>query len=189
MRTISKRLLFGLLLLSLVALLACGRAPATTSTTTAATGLTTTSVPPTTTTLPPTTSSTLPTTTLPTTTAPTTTTAPPTSTSVPPTTTTSVPPASTTAPPTSTPPASTGAAVIAVAASGLNPATLTVPVGTTVTWNNTDQEDHTLVSDTPGFTGAAIPASGNFEFTFNTAGTYNYHLGDDPAVKGTIVVT
>jgi amicyanin len=73
-----------------------------------------------------------------------------------------------------------------------NPGTTTVKVGTKVTWTNQDSIGHTVTADTPS---ADAPASGSigqgqsYSFTFNKAGTYNYHCTPHPYMKGTVVVT
>lgn len=73
-----------------------------------------------------------------------------------------------------------------------SPATLTVKVGTTVKWVNMTQAPHTVTSD-DGKTfdsGSSTPVSSNgtFSFTFNTAGTFNYHCQFHPFMKATIIV-
>jgi plastocyanin len=73
------------------------------------------------------------------------------------------------------------------------PATLTVPVGTTVTWTNTTGAPHTVTSDTGApaafDSGAINTGGGTFSFTFTKAGTYNYHCSFHPYMHATIVVT
>ena len=73
-----------------------------------------------------------------------------------------------------------------------NPGTVTVKVGTKVTWTNEDSVAHTVTADN---TSSDAPASGNigkgdsYSFTFNKAGTYAYHCTPHPYMKATIVVT
>jgi plastocyanin len=72
-----------------------------------------------------------------------------------------------------------------------SPADITVKVGTTVTWTNSDSTTHT-VTETDGQDG---PNSGNLEpgktytFTYNTAGTFKYHCAIHPEMLGTVTVT
>ena len=70
------------------------------------------------------------------------------------------------------------------------PGTLTVAVGTTVTWTNRDFEVHTVVADdTPStFKSAGLDTDDRFSFTFNKAGTYSYHCSVHPHMTGTIIV-
>ena len=61
-----------------------------------------------------------------------------------------------------------------------SPASLTVSVGTTVTWINNDGVNHTVTSGTPGnntgvFDSGNIAPSGKFTFTFNTKGNFQYY--------------
>lgn len=65
--------------------------------------------------------------------------------------------------------------------------TLTVPVGTNVTWVSKDGEPHTVTSDSGLFNGA-IFLNGSFSFTFTEAGIYKYHCENRPEMTGTITV-
>jgi plastocyanin len=67
------------------------------------------------------------------------------------------------------------------------PASLTVAAGTTVTFGNNDNYQHTTTSDTNLWNATLNPA-GTFTFQFNTPGTYTYHCSLHPAEKGTIIV-
>lgn len=71
-----------------------------------------------------------------------------------------------------------------------SPSTITVPVGTTVTWTNQDTVAHTVTAEVSGG-----PASGtlqpgqSYSFTFNQAGTFSYCSSLHPTAKGTVTVT
>ena len=69
-----------------------------------------------------------------------------------------------------------------------SPATLTVPVGTAVTWTNRDDIPHTVVSDDKSIKSKALDTDEKFTFTFSKAGTYTYFCSIHPKMKGTIVV-
>jgi plastocyanin len=72
------------------------------------------------------------------------------------------------------------------------PKTLTVPVGTTVTWNNVSDTAHTSTSDDSSAVKWASPdiqPGSTFQFTFTKAGTYTYHCNIHPSMTATIVVT
>jgi plastocyanin len=71
-----------------------------------------------------------------------------------------------------------------------SPASLTVPVGTTVTWTNHDDVPHTIVADDNPrtFRSAGLDTDDNFSFTFAKAGTYRYFCSVHPHMTGTIVV-
>jgi plastocyanin len=81
--------------------------------------------------------------------------------------------------PAASPAASTQAGATAQAVSiknfAFDPPTLTVPVGTTVTWTNNDSTAHTATADDGSFQSGNIDPGGTFSFTFSTPGTFNYH--------------
>jgi plastocyanin len=68
------------------------------------------------------------------------------------------------------------------------PATLTVPVGTQVTWTNRDDIPHTVLSDDKSIKSKALDTDEKFSFTFTKPGTYSYFCSLHPKMKGTIVV-
>ncbi len=68
-----------------------------------------------------------------------------------------------------------------------SPPSLTVPVGTTVTWQNKDSAPHTVTSS-QGFGSDKLEQGGTFSHTFSTAGTYNYACKFHPRMTGTVVV-
>lgn len=82
-------------------------------------------------------------------------------------------------------------------AKAYSPRTGTVPVGTTVTWTNDDSVVHTVTSGqsdgsvaTPDgvFDSGDMAAGDTFQFTFDTAGTFEYHCTPHPWMRATIVV-
>ncbi len=79
---------------------------------------------------------------------------------------------------------------VVMSASTFSPTTLTVSVGTTVTWQNDDSYAHTSTSDNGVWDTGNIAARGSAKTTFNTAGTFPYHCIYHVAMgmKGTIVV-
>jgi plastocyanin len=68
------------------------------------------------------------------------------------------------------------------------PQTLTVTVGTTVTWTNRDDIPHTVVSDDALFKSKARDTDDKFSYTFDKAGTYPYHCSIHPKMTGQVVV-
>jgi plastocyanin len=68
------------------------------------------------------------------------------------------------------------------------PVTLTIKAGSTVTWKNTDDEPHTVVSDTGLFRSSALDTNESFSFSFAKPGTYHYACSIHPRMVGTIVV-
>jgi plastocyanin len=68
------------------------------------------------------------------------------------------------------------------------PGTLTVPVGSTVTWKFDDSTDHTVNADDNSFASPPMANGQTFAHTFSSAGTVAYHCSIHPFMKGTIVV-
>jgi len=70
------------------------------------------------------------------------------------------------------------------------PATLTVPVGTTVTWINKDDIPHTVVStdDSKTLKSKVLDTDEKFSFTFSKAGTYPYFCSIHPKMTAKVIV-
>jgi plastocyanin len=68
------------------------------------------------------------------------------------------------------------------------PTTVTIPVGTTVTWTNADDIPHTVVSDDKTFKSKALDTDEKFSYTFTKAGTYSYFCSLHPKMTAKIVV-
>jgi plastocyanin len=112
-----------------------------------------------------------------------------------PTPTTGTTPAGTT--PTATAASNGQAVMITTDSSGsfaFSPATLTVKVGTKVTWTNMTQVGHTVTSDDgksfdSGISNPIAASGGTYTFTFTKVGTFPYHCQIHPFMKATITVT
>jgi plastocyanin len=68
------------------------------------------------------------------------------------------------------------------------PTTLTVAVGTTVTWVNHDDIPHTVVSTEGVFKSKVLDTDEKFSFTFTKAGAFPYFCSIHPKMTGRIVV-
>jgi plastocyanin len=68
------------------------------------------------------------------------------------------------------------------------PGTLTVPVGTTVTWTNRDDIPHTAVSTDGVFKSKVMDTDEKFSYTFTKAGTFPYFCSIHPKMTGKVVV-
>jgi len=68
------------------------------------------------------------------------------------------------------------------------PATLTVPVGTTIAWTNRDDIPHTVVSTDGVFKSKVLDTDEKFSFTFSKAGTYPYFCSIHPKMTGKVIV-
>ena len=71
------------------------------------------------------------------------------------------------------------------------PASLSVPVGTTVTWTNDDTAPHTVtVSSGPvTFSSPTLQKGDTYTFTFTTPGTYSYYCAVHPSMVAKVIVT
>ena len=69
------------------------------------------------------------------------------------------------------------------------PATLTVAVGSTVTWTNRDEEPHTVVANDGSFHSPGMGSQATFSYTFAKAGTFDYVCSIHPYMHATVVVT
>jgi len=77
-------------------------------------------------------------------------------------------------------------AAVAISNFSFEPASVTVKVGTTVTWTNNDTAPHQIKSDT--FNSPVLSKGQTFSFTFSAAGTYDYSCNVHPSMKGQIIV-
>jgi plastocyanin len=68
------------------------------------------------------------------------------------------------------------------------PATIAVPVGTTVTWTNRDDVPHNVVSTEKKFASPVLDTDEKFSRTFETAGTFKYYCSIHPRMTGQVVV-
>lgn len=86
-----------------------------------------------------------------------------------------------------------GDATVIIKTFQFQPAELTVPSGTTVTWKNTDKILHTATSGKPGapdgrFNGEMPDAGTSFSTTLNTPGVYDYFCSRHEQMIGRIIV-
>ena len=68
------------------------------------------------------------------------------------------------------------------------PATITVPVNSTVTWVNKDDVPHVVASDDGLFKSKGLDTDDTYSYTFTKAGTYPYFCAIHPKMVGKIVV-
>ena len=69
------------------------------------------------------------------------------------------------------------------------PQTLTVAVGTKVTWINRDDVPHTVVSiDKKTVVSPALDTDEKFSYTFTAPGTNDYYCSVHPHMKGKVIV-
>lgn len=68
------------------------------------------------------------------------------------------------------------------------PTTITVAVGTTVTWINQDDIPHKVVNTDDAFKSKVLDTNEKFSYTFSKAGTYTYFCSLHPKMTGRVVV-
>ncbi len=78
---------------------------------------------------------------------------------------------------------------VAISGFSYSPASVTVSVGDTVTWTNSDAQAHTATADDASWdTGNIGGSGGTGAVTFATAGTFPYHCNIHPQMTGTVTV-
>lgn len=103
------------------------------------------------------------------------------------------PTATPTPPPTPTPmPTATEASAsgnsVTIANFAFSPQSLTVKVGTKVTWTNNDVATHTVTATNKAFDSGPLSNGKTFSFTFTKAGTYTYGCSIHTRMQATIIV-
>ena len=91
--------------------------------------------------------------------------------------------------PASQPGAAASADAVTIQGFAFDPATLTVKVGTTVTWTNKDGRTHTITSNDGLWDSGRVSDGATYVRVFDTAGSFSYHCTIHSSMKGTIVVT
>ena len=85
-------------------------------------------------------------------------------------------------------PASTATTTVQIKSTGFVPATVTINQGDSVTWTNADTKDHQVVSNAGAFASAILNPGKSYTHAFASGGTYRYHDGLHPTLKGTVTV-
>ena len=78
---------------------------------------------------------------------------------------------------------------IEITSSSFQPNSMTVDVGTTVTWINHDTKDQVVVASNGDFDSGNIVAGGQYQYVFSKAGTFDYYSKVTPSMTGKIIVT
>ena len=76
---------------------------------------------------------------------------------------------------------------VSVANFAFSPTSLTINIGDSVKWTNSDAATHTVTADAGGFNSTLGPSGGTFTFQFAGAGTFAYHCNIHPSMTGSIV--
>jgi amicyanin len=70
-----------------------------------------------------------------------------------------------------------------------SPATVTIKVGTTLTWTNRDQDPHTVSATSGAFHSPTLSTGQSYQYTFTTPGRFDYLCTIHPFMTATVVVT
>jgi plastocyanin len=71
---------------------------------------------------------------------------------------------------------------------GFRPATVTVTIGDTVVWRNTDNVRHQVVADNGSFASPSLAPGTSYSFSFPQSGRFRYRDALEPNERGTVVV-
>ena len=85
-------------------------------------------------------------------------------------------------------PASTATSTVQIKTTGFVPAAVTINQNDSVTWTNTDTKDHQVVANGGSFASAILKPGKTYTHAFRAGGTFRYHDGLHPTLKGTITV-
>jgi plastocyanin len=77
---------------------------------------------------------------------------------------------------------------VGIAGFSFSPKSVTIAVGDTVVWDNSDVQHHTATADDNSFDTGPISSGTPKSVTFSTAGTFAYHCSIHPTMTATIVV-
>src|SRR5437867_4714121 len=85
-------------------------------------------------------------------------------------------------------PASTATTTVQIKRSGFVPATVTINQDDSITWTNADTIDHQVVANGGSFVSPILQPKQTYSHTFDNGGTFRYHDGLHPTLKGTVTV-
>ena len=85
-------------------------------------------------------------------------------------------------------PASTATTTVQIKSTGFVPASVTINQDDSVTWTNTDKKDHQVVANGGSFASPILAPGKTYTHAFRAGGTFRYHDGLHPSLKGTVTV-
>jgi plastocyanin len=85
-------------------------------------------------------------------------------------------------------PAASATTTVQIKKTGFAPASVTINQGDSVIWRNADTANHQVVANGGQFASRILGPGQTYTHTFNGGGTFRYHDGLHPTLKGTIVV-
>jgi plastocyanin len=85
-------------------------------------------------------------------------------------------------------PAASATTNVQIKRTGIVPATVTINQNDSDTWKNVDTINHQVVANGGQFASPILGAGKSYTFTFRNSGTFRYHDGLHPTLKGTVTV-
>jgi plastocyanin len=82
-----------------------------------------------------------------------------------------------------------GSTAVGIKNFAFNPASITVPSGSKVTWTNSDTTAHTVTFDDGSADSGNLDPGSTFDHAFATAGVFAYHCNIHSSMHGTVTVT
>jgi plastocyanin len=79
-------------------------------------------------------------------------------------------------------------ALVTIADFAFSPASVSIPIGGSVTWKNTDTASHTATDANGSFDSGNLDTGKTFTHTFSKAGTYAIICSYHPSMHGTVIV-
>jgi plastocyanin len=85
-------------------------------------------------------------------------------------------------------PAAAATSTVQIKSTGFAPASVTVNENDSVKWTNTDTKNHQVVANNGSFASGVLAPGKSYTHKFASGGTYRYHDGLHPTLKGTVTV-
>jgi plastocyanin len=85
-------------------------------------------------------------------------------------------------------PASAATSAVQIKSTGFAPATVSINQDDSVKWTNTDTKNHQVVANDGSFASGILAPSKSYTHTFQSGGTFRYHDGLHPTLRGTVNV-
>ena len=81
-----------------------------------------------------------------------------------------------------------GTTTVKITGTAFSPQTVTVDLGDTIKWVNSDNASHQVVANNGAFASPILKPNESYSFMSKAAGTFPYHDALHPSIKGTVTV-
>jgi plastocyanin len=85
-------------------------------------------------------------------------------------------------------PASAATTAVQIKSTGFTPASVSINENDSVKWTNTDTKNHQIVANNGSFASGVLAPGKSYSHAFGNGGTFRYHDGLHPTLKGTVTV-